>query len=623
MKKKQENTDLHKEKTKHFKLLASFLRGSVVYFTIGIIASLIVTGLDVLIPQLVRFTVNSVIEGEPTDLPFYADAAVKLLGGADVLRQRLYIIAIAIAVIAVLAALSRYLQRIFNAKASETLVERMRNMLFAHIQRLPFSWHMKNQTGDIIQRCTSDVETVKNFLSDQLVSILRIVIQVAFSLFTMFSMNVNLALAATLSLSLVFLYSLFFGRKIGKHFKDCDEAEGKLSAIAQENLTGVRVVRAFGREKYEGERFKAQNKEHRDLNLHLSRLIDTFWGVGDFIIGLQVMTVIVLGVFASRDSGLSAGDFIAFVSYNAMLTWPVRRLGRMISEMSKASISIDRLGYILSSETEPDPYVGLTPDMHGDIVFDDVSFAYDSCPELISHVSFTAKSGTTVGILGGTGSGKSTLMHLLGRLYELPLDKSGGRITISGVDIADISTSHLRSNIGIVLQEPYLFSRTLSDNIGIAKDGITLDEIKKASSVACLDKTVENFTDGYDTFVGERGVTLSGGQKQRTAIARMLTQKAPVMIFDDSLSAVDAETDAKIREALSDKLHGSTVFMISHRTSTLMNSDLIIVLDHGKIAECGTHDELIAIENGTYRKVFELQSSVLDTEAGKECIGNE
>ena len=391
--------------------------------------------------------------------------------------------------------------------------------------------------------------------------------------------------------------------------------------MAQENLTGVRVVRAFGREEYERERFGKQNDHYTGLWVRLARLLSAFWGMGDFIAGTQALLIMTLGIVSCVKGGMTSGEFIAFVTYNAMLAWPIRRLGRMISEMSKAGISIDRLNYIMSSEEEKDRDGAGEPDMHGDIVFDDVSFAYEGCPELLSHISFTARAGKTVGILGGTGSGKSTLMYLLDRLYELPEDGSGGRITIGGTDIKDIKAAYLRKNIGIVLQEPYLFSRTIAENIGITRPDITMDEIREASAIACLDDTVTGFSEGYDTFVGERGVTLSGGQKQRAAIARMLTEKTPIMIFDDSLSAVDAETDAAIRAGLDRQLGGATVFLISHRTSTLMNSDLILVLDRGRIAEMGRHDELMAIDGGIYRRIYDIQTSSPDYEA--ENIGEE
>lgn len=603
------------------RLLLMFLDGSKRFFAVSMISSLVLSAIDLVNPQIIRFTVDTVIGKEKSALPGFANRIVDLIGGVPVLRERLWIIAAAITVFALLSAVFRYIQRLYNTKASETLVETVRNLLFAHIERLPFGWHMKNRTGDIIQRCTSDVDTVKEFLSEQLTAILQIVIKVVFSLAVMFSMNAKLALAATLTMPVILLYSAIFGRRIGKHFRECDENEGILSAMAQENLTGVRVVRAFGREEYERERFGKQNDHYTDLWVRLARLLSAFWGMGDFIAGTQALLIMTLGIVSCVKGGMTSGEFIAFVTYNAMLAWPIRRLGRMISEMSKAGISIDRLNYIMSSEEEKDRDGAGEPDMHGDIVFDDVSFAYEGCPELLSHISFTARAGKTVGILGGTGSGKSTLMYLLDRLYELPEDGSGGRITIGGTDIKDIKAAYLRKNIGIVLQEPYLFSRTIAENIGITRPDITMDEIREASAIACLDDTVTGFSEGYDTFVGERGVTLSGGQKQRAAIARMLTEKTPIMIFDDSLSAVDAETDAAIRAGLDRQLGGATVFLISHRTSTLMNSDLILVLDRGRIAEMGRHDELMAIDGGIYRRIYDIQTSSPDYEA--ENIGEE
>lgn len=601
------------------RLLLMFLDGSKRFFAVSMTSSLVLSAIDLVNPQIIRFTVDTVIGKEKSALPGFANRIVDLIGGVPVLRERLWIIAAAITVFALLSAVFRYIQRLYNTKASETLVETVRNLLFAHIERLPFGWHMKNRTGDIIQRCTSDVDTVKEFLSEQLTAILQIVIKVVFSLAVMFSMNAKLALAATLTMPVILLYSAIFGRRIGKHFRECDENEGILSAMAQENLTGVRVVRAFGREEYERERFGKQNDHYTDLWVRLARLLSAFWGMGDFIAGTQALLIMTLGIVSCVKGGMTSGEFIAFVTYNAMLAWPIRRLGRMISEMSKAGISIDRLNYIMSSEEEKDRDGAGEPDMHGDIVFDDVSFAYEGCPELLSHISFTARAGKTVGILGGTGSGKSTLMYLLDRLYELPEDGSGGRITIGGTDIKDIKAAYLRKNIGIVLQEPYLFSRTIAENIGITRPDITMGEIREASAIACLDDTVTGFSEGYDTFVGERGVTLSGGQKQRAAIARMLTEKTPIMIFDDSLSAVDAETDAAIRAGLDRQLGGATVFLISHRTSTLMNSDLILVLDRGRIAEMGRHDELMAIDGGIYRRIYDIQTSSPDYEA--ENIG--
>ena len=601
-----------KKKNSKGELILNFLVGSKRFFIMAIIASLAVTVVDMVIPQLVRYTVDTLIGGEKSGLPDFANKLIDRIGGPDYLKERLWIVAIAVASLALLSALFSFLQRTLDGKAAETLVERMRNLLFEHTQKLPFSWHMKNRTGDIIQRCTSDVDMVKNFLSEQLASIVRIVILVAFSLVFMYSMNVKLALIATVTLPIILLYTMIFGRRISEGFRVCDEEEGAISATVQENLTGVRVVRAFGREQYERDRFLEKNEKYTQLWVDLCRYMAGFWSMGDLVTGLQVMAILVFGTVFCVNGNMSAGQLIAFISYNTMLIWPIRRLGRMVSEMSKAGISLERLGYILHSEVEKDAPDATEPDMTGDICFEHVSFAYDGCPELLSDIDFEVKSGETVGILGGTGSGKSTLIHLLNRLYDIP--ENSGRITVGGVDIATIKRSHLRSNVGMVMQEPFLFSRTLAENIGIAASEINMEEIEEASRIACLDGAIEGFAKGYETFVGERGVTLSGGQKQRTAIARMLTRKTPIMVFDDSLSAVDAETDAKIRAALKETLGNATVVLISHRISTLMEADKIIVLDRGRIAEMGDHESLMQIEDGIYRRIAEIQSGSEENE---------
>ncbi len=333
------------------------------------------------------------------------------------------------------------------------------------------------------------------------------------------------------------------------------------------------------------------------------KYLSVFWSCGDLFSYLQILTVLSAGAVFCVHGEMTAGSYIAFLSYNAMLTWPVRMLGRIIADLSKTGVSIDRIREIMNAEEEQDKPDALTPDLLQDIVFDHVSYQYENgAGEILDDVSFTVKAGSTVGILGGTGSGKSTLMYLLDRMYPL----SKGKITIGGVDIADMKASWVRTRIGMVLQEPYLFSRTLFENIRIAKPTANLKEVRQASEIADLDDTVEHFTDKYETFVGERGVTLSGGQKQRTAIAQMLIRKPPIMIFDDSLSAVDAETDAKIRTAIHESSGTSTVILIAHRITTLMQADQIIVLDQGRVAEQGTHEQLLE-KNGIYRKIYDLQ----------------
>ena len=596
------------ENKQRARVLAHFLRSSAVLFALGIISAAFMSLVEMINPQIIRVTIDNIIGGAE-EMPDIARTTVDWLGGTEYIAKNLWIAALAIVVVAAVQAGSIYIQRVISAKASERLTKTMRDDLYGHISKLPFSWHAKNQTGDIIQRCTSDVETARRFISEQMTAIFRIILLLVISLIFMFPMNVKLTLIAMIPLPIIFGYSFKFHKKIGTGFEECDENEGKLSAIAQENLTGVRVVRAFGREEYERRKFEVHNEHYTSLWVKLSKVMARFWCTSDVIAGIQIMMVVVFGVIFCINGELHSGEFLAFISYNMMLVWPIRRLGQVISEMSKAGVSIGRISYIMNSETEHDKPDASEPDLDGDISFENVSFSYENCPEILHNISFDVKAGTTLGILGGTGSGKSTLMLLLDRLYDLP--EENGKITIGGVDIRDMKAEHLRKNIGMVLQEPFLFSRSIKDNIGITRDGITLTEIREAAAAACLDDTVEGFSKGYDTFVGERGVTLSGGQKQRAAIARMLTQKTPIMIFDDSLSAVDTETDAKIRRALEERFGTATIIIISHRITTLQKADKIIVLDKGEIVEEGTHDQLKS-SGGIYEKIYDIQTGGIE-----------
>lgn len=588
-----------------FELIWRFLKGSKLYFVLSMLTAALTAFADMLSPQIIRAAVDNAIGGQE---PTFGPAVMRLVnaaGGFAYLGRHLWIMALAILAVALVKVLSQYGFLICNTRASETLVKTMRDTLYTHIEHLPFSWHMKNHTGDIIQRCTSDIDTTRNFVAGQMTQLFRILILVALSMTFMLSMNVPLTLIVLLPMPVIVWYSFHFHTKIGSGFKECDESEGRLSAMAQENLTGVRVVRAFGRERYERDRFEKHNAEYTGLWVRLSKVMARFWSVSDVLSGLQMLLVLVFGVVFCLRGSMTSGEYIAFVSYNSMLMWPIRQLGRMISDMSKAGVAIDRIGYIMNSETERDREGAVEANVSGDIAFEHVSFAYDGCPQMLHDINFTMKAGTTLGILGGTGSGKSTLMLLLDRLYDLP--EGCGRITIGGVDIADIKREHLRRNIGIVLQEPFLFSRTLKENLSITDADMTLSDIREAARAACLDETIQGFTKGYETFVGERGVTLSGGQKQRAAIARMLTQQTPIMIFDDSLSAVDAETDAKIRSALEKRFGSASIILISHRITTLSKCDQILVLDRGRIVEMGSPEQL-RTSGGLYQRIYEIQS---------------
>lgn len=594
-----------KRKTDKFRIIFRFLKGNIRFLVGTLVFSVLFTACNALIPQIVKYTADHilVLDGIPDGLN---------------VRQALLLAAILVVAAAVLSGIFNYLSKMCLAKGSENFLKSIRDTLYHHTQYLPFSWHVQHQTGEIIQRCTSDVEVIRNFVCRQLPEVFRICFLIILYLGIMFSMNVPITLAAAAFFPVIIGYSAFFHSRIGKRFQDADEAEGALSSTVQENLTGVRVVRAFGREKYEIDRFDQKNNAYSDLWVYLGKLMSVFWASGDLITNLQVLTVMVLGVVFAVEGRITLGEFIAFLSYNASLTWPVRSLGRIISDMSKAGVSMERVAYILEAEEEDATDANNKPALTGDICFHNVSFAYSPDHPILRNINFTIPAGSTFAILGTTGSGKSTLVHLLNRLYDLP--EGCGSITIGGTDIRDIDRQYLRQNIGMVLQEPFLFSRTIRENIGITKEQLLDEEIRHAAEIACVDESIQHFTDGYDTIVGERGVTLSGGQKQRVAIARMLMKQAPVLVFDDSLSAVDTETDNKIRKELKKEMEKATVIMISHRITSLMQADCIIVIDKGEIQQMGTHDQLIQ-QDGPYKDIYEIQmnSDIRLMEGGAVC----
>ena len=594
----------NKKKAGKAAMIFRFLKPCLPLMLTGLFFSAMITVCQAFIPQVIRISVDGVLGSDLSKIPEW----VKAFLSEETIRENpgkmLTIAALAVILLAAINIAANYYSKVFAAKGSESFVKGMRDQLYDHIQKLPYSWHVKNQTGVIIQRCTSDVDVVRNFVTNQLMEVFRIIFLIVFYMVIMFSMNVKISLIAVSFFPIVILYSGYFFSKIAQHFQEADEAEGILSSVVQENLTGVRVVRAFGRESFERKRFDEKNERFAGLWIYLGKFLSLYWSIGDLITGIQILTVICMGVLFTVDGNLTVGEFIAFVSYNSSMAWPVRSLGRIISEMSKAGVSIDRIAYILD-EKEEDDRPGVTkPAINKDIVFDNVNFKYEEGAAVLKNVSFTVPAGKTFAILGNTGSGKSTLVHLLNRLYDLP--DGCGKITIGGVDIRDIDRQYLRSQIGMVLQEPFLYSGSIKENVGITRESSAFDDIREACEIACVDSAIDSFTDGYETIVGERGVTLSGGQKQRVAIARMLVEHTPVMIFDDSLSAVDAQTDAMIREALKKRMAGTTVILIAHRITTLMQADCIMVLEDGAVAEMGSHEQLME-HHGIYRRIYDIQ----------------
>ena len=585
---------------KKARLLARHLRPAASALLLGVGASIVLTLLRMGFTQVIRFTVDGVLLGDLSGLPvFAAQLDVRALLG----------LACGVAVlISVLEFAVGYVQDSRLPMGSERFVKSLRDALYSRIQRLPYSWHIRHSTGDIIQRCISDVEIVRTFVMDQLIDLLSTLFLIVTYVTVMFTMNTKMALLAFAFVPVIVGYSILFYRFVSSKYVQADEAEGALSSVVQENLTGVRVVRAFGRERMELEKFREKNAGYMNIWLKLGDWLSAFWTLGDMMSIIQVFSIVVLGVHMCVGGEISLGVYLAFVSYTRQLTMPVRRLGRVISEMSKAGVSIDRLLYILESDEEQAAENPKQADLRGEIRFENVSFAYEE-NAVLRDVSFCIPGGKTLGVFGETGSGKSTIALLLSRLY----DPQQGNITIGGVNVRDMDLGQLRRGVGVVLQEPFLFSRTLRENIAITDDGATMDDVERAARDACLDASVGEFVNGYDTIVGERGVTLSGGQKQRTAIARTLLSGAPVMVFDDALSAVDAKTDEAIRTRLRAAAGGSTLILIAHRVATLMQSDHIIVLEDGKIIESGTPQELLA-RNGVFARAAQMQSAMGEEE---------
>ena len=594
--------------SKRLKLCLEFMKGTRLKYIGSILTVVIAVAVAFISPLLLSEIIDSVIgTTKPLSLPGPIQGWLDARGGRDFLVNNMWIVALVLVGINVLNGLVMFLRGKWTAQASESIAEKMRNRLYRHLQTLPYDYHVKAATGDLIQRCTSDVETVRRFLSGQLVEIFRAVFMLVIALVIMLNMNVKMTLVSLMLVPILFLYGMVFFKLTMKRFRETDEAEGRMSAVLQENLTGVRVVRAFGREKYEVEKFDKVNDNFRNLAAHQANLLAYYWSISDLLTMMQTAISLIYGVILAARGEISVGDLLVFTSYVGQLLWPVRQLGRILSDMGKSFVALDRIDEILCQKSEANSPAMLHPSLAGDIVFDHVDFGYERDKPVLQDISLTVPHGSTVAILGATGSGKSTLVQLMQRLY----DCTGGRITIGGVDIRDMDKNWLRSRVGLILQEPFLYSRTIESNLGIAKPDVTFEEVRDAARTACADEFITEFENGYATLVGERGVTLSGGQKQRIAIARTLCKENDILIFDDSLSAVDTETDAAIRKALNERQANITTFIISHRITTLSQADMIVVLNHGRIIQRGTHDELIHQE-GLYKRINAIQNSLED-----------
>lgn len=576
------------------------------HFLWALIATIMMVIIGFLTPLLLSEIVDSILGSEPFTMPDFLMNPINALGGRDFLRQNLWIPALALILMNIVNGVFTFIKGRSSAIASENIARKLRNDLYRHLQHLPFAYHVKAQAGELIQRCTSDVDTIRRFLAVQVMEVVNTVLMVVIAMGILLPRSVPITLYSLILVPPLFCFATWFFKMVHKSFEVADEADGVLNAVLQENLSGVRVVRAFGQQEREVEKFDRVNNDLRKKNLRLNELLAIYWGGGDAISMTQTLLTLVVCIIYACNGWITVGTLIVFTSTLGMLLFPIRQLGRTLSDAGKAMVSMKRVQAILHEEAEPDEPNALKPDLHGDIVFDHVSFAYpdDNVP-VLRDVSFTIPAGKTAAVLGGTGSGKSTMMYLLQRLYT----PTSGKITIGGVDIQQIDRKYLRAHVGLILQEPFLYSKSIRENVGITAPEQEAERIEHAADIASASGFIAKADKGWETVVGERGVTLSGGQKQRIAIARTLLKDNNILIFDDSLSAVDTETDAQIRAALRHAQKDVTTLIISHRVTTLSQADLILVLENGQITQQGTHAELCS-QPGLYQRINSIQNAL-------------
>lgn len=498
----------------------------------------------------------------------------------------------------------------FAARTAEGIAQKVRNYLYDHIQRMTFAFHDKMPTGDLIQRATSDVDAVRRFYAEQAIGVGRISLLFIVNFVALLSLNAQLALYSVVVVPIIIIMSVFFFRRVSKAYEHYQNQDAVVSTTLQENLTGVRVVKAFARQQYEMDKFERDNFEKFVRGKKLLIMHSLFWPTADILCATQMIAGFTIGALMTMNNQLTLGDYVTYMGLVILLIWPMRELGRQIVQASTGMVSFGRLAEIIRTEREPIEHGTFTPPanyrLRGDVEFQDVGFEYAKESRVLHDISFHAEPGQVIALMGPTGSGKTSLVNLLPRFYEY----EHGSIRLDGVELKEYPRDYLRRNIGIVEQEPFLFSRTIRENItyGVGRK-VPDEEVFAAARAAAVHDVILSFPDGYSTLVGEKGITLSGGQKQRVTIARTILKNPRILILDDSTSSVDTETEEEIRGALEELMHDRTTFIIAHRIQSVMNADQILVMEHGRITQRGTHRELVN-QDGLYRKIYELQAKI-------------
>lgn len=586
-------------------LVKKYIRSYIFVFLLAFLFEVLSSVSQTLIPLLLGTTVDSVVGSEAPSNSIML-GLINMLGGRAYLRENLHIIAIAFIAISFCTSLFTFLRPYISGHATYEISTGIRNKVYAKIVSLSLKDMSSITTGDMLQRASSDISNFENTISTTMMALVGNISYILISLITMFSVNIKLSLVAIVFMPFMLIGTFIFDKKVVKIFDAFEKSEAKLTQTVQENFSSYKVVRAFFKQKYEIEKFEKCNKDLAEKDYTIMKYFAYYWNILDVISFLQISLVAVFGVIMHHKGMISIGEFTAIFSTFLNMVWVVAGTGRMLSRFTRVTVAINRFDEVLEMDSE-DLDSGIKDmDIKGAIAFDNVSFTYDGTDYVLRDLSFDIEAGKTLGILGLTGSGKSTLVSLIPRLMDYE-----GSIKIDGVELKDISKCKIRENTSIVLQEPYLFNKTIKENIAYRKPDATDEEIINAAKVADIHNDIMKFKDGYDTMVGEKGVSLSGGQKQRLAIARTILVDTAIIIFDDSLSAVDTQTDINIRNALAQRDIEQTRIIISHRISTLMDADKIIVMDNARKVEEGTHEELIA-EDGLYRTIFRIQNAEVD-----------
>ncbi|MCP4359964.1 MAG: ABC transporter ATP-binding protein [Chloroflexi bacterium] len=525
------------------------------------------------------------------------------------LNQLLPLVVLGLLSLAAMQGLFSYIGGRLAAKTSEGIARRLRDYIYDHLQRLTFSYHDRMQTGDLLARSTSDIDAVRKMFAEQLIGIGRISLLFIVNFAALLLLNVRLALFSVIVIPIIMIISMYFFVKVGRAYEKFQEQEARLSNQLQENLTGVRVVKAFARQEFEITAFDKENEEKYQRGRKLTLMHSIYWPSTDLLCGFQMIAGFFVAAVMALNGSISVGMYIAYVGFVVQIIWPIRNLGRLIADISTGFVSFGRLQHLIKVDKEPLTQGTHQPDgrIQGTVSFENVSFHYEGEDDDVLHdINFTVQAGQKVALMGGTGSGKTSIVNLLPRFYDYTL----GSIKLDGVELREYQREQLREQIGIVMQEPFLFSTTIRKNItyGVTRE-VTDEEVYEAARAAAVHDVIMTFPDGYNTMVGERGVTLSGGQKQRVTLARTILRDPALLILDDATSAVDTETEEIIRDAMKELMPGRTTFLIAHRVQSVMDADLILVFDHGRIIQSGTHKELVK-QPGTYRRIYNLQSRI-------------